>query len=91
MFGTSGSNTLHADGSSTLRRSSSMRRAQGVAAAGAKRRSIPLQVKYTVVSIFKAQYILFFVMLIFVSDFILYASFPIFLAIKELFLKIKKS
>lgn len=55
VFGTSGSSTLHADGSSTLRRSSSMRRAQGVAAAGVKRRSIPLQVKYTVVSILKIQ------------------------------------
>ncbi|XP_071038996.1 unconventional myosin-XVIIIa isoform X1 [Parasteatoda tepidariorum] len=44
VFGTPGSNTLHADGASTLRRSSSMRRAQG---AGVKRRSVPLQVKYT--------------------------------------------
>lgn len=35
-----------------MRRSSSMRRAQGVAAAGVKRRSLPLQVKYTIVSIF---------------------------------------
>ncbi|XP_035226560.1 unconventional myosin-XVIIIa-like isoform X1 [Stegodyphus dumicola] len=51
VFGASGSNTLHADGGSTLRRSSSMRRAQGVAAAGVKRRSLPLQVKYTMDSL----------------------------------------
>ncbi|GFY57295.1 unconventional myosin-XVIIIa [Trichonephila inaurata madagascariensis] len=41
-----GGNTLHIDGGSTLRRSSSMRRAQGVSAAGMKRRSFPLQVKH---------------------------------------------
>ncbi|GIZ03544.1 unconventional myosin-XVIIIa [Caerostris extrusa] len=46
VYGTSGSNSLHIDGGSTLRRSSSMRRAQGVTAAGMKRRSFPLQVKY---------------------------------------------
>ncbi|GFT10911.1 unconventional myosin-XVIIIa [Nephila pilipes] len=46
VFG-GGGNTLHIDGGSTLRRSSSMRRAQGVSAAGMKRRSFPLQVKYT--------------------------------------------
>ncbi|CAL1265372.1 unnamed protein product [Larinioides sclopetarius] len=46
VFGTSGGNSLHIDGGSTLRRSSSMRRAQGVSAAGMKRRSYPLQVKY---------------------------------------------
>lgn len=49
VFGTTSGNSLHVEGTSTLRRSSSMRRAQGVSAAGIKRRSLPLQVKYHMV------------------------------------------